>query len=168
MNCIVWNAQGSWSKGLRRACRYMLKHNSIDILALLEPRITGAKDQIVCDSLGFTNSFCVEAVGAKDGVWLLWNDCNTSVQIIDDYAHFIHARVQLARTSYHLIIVYGPPTPQRRVQFWEDIDSTVATITEPCFIGGDFNGGSNGLMPDSGVFSDLIDMGFLGSKFTWH
>ncbi|KAL8161932.1 LOW QUALITY PROTEIN: hypothetical protein V2J09_013421, partial [Rumex salicifolius] len=91
-----------------------------------------------------------------------------------DNVHFIHARIQLARTSYHLIIVYGPPTPQRRVQFWKDIDSTVESIMEPCFIGGDFNGGSGGLMLDSGVFSDLIsrreliDMGFSGYKFTWH
>ncbi|KAL8152678.1 hypothetical protein V2J09_010438 [Rumex salicifolius] len=103
--------------------------------------------------------------------------------IVDDNAHFIHARVQLARNSYHLVIVYGPPTPLRRVQFWKDIDSTIATITEPCFIGGDFNviidlserrGGSGGLMSNSGVFSDLIspreliDMGFSGSNFTWH
>ncbi|KAL8143458.1 LOW QUALITY PROTEIN: hypothetical protein V2J09_016490 [Rumex salicifolius] len=160
----------------------MLKHFKTDVLALLEPQVSGYKAQTVCDGLGFSNNFRVEVVGASGGVWLLWNDCDTSVQIIDDAASFIHAKVDVSSVSYHLIVVYGPPTPVRRVQFWDELDRTIASISEPCFIGGDFNvivslserqGGFGGLMPDSAVFSDLIsrreliDMGFSGSKFTW-
>ncbi|KAL8171581.1 hypothetical protein V2J09_023385 [Rumex salicifolius] len=149
-------------------CRYMLKHFKTDILALLEPQVLGYKAQAVCDGLGFSNNFRVETVGASGGVWLLWNECDTSVQVIDDATFFIHVKCQL---SSHC-----------GVQFWDELNRTIASISEPCFIGGDFNviislserqGGSVGLMPDSAVFSDLInrreliDMRFSSSKFTW-
>ncbi|KAL8142910.1 LOW QUALITY PROTEIN: hypothetical protein V2J09_015942 [Rumex salicifolius] len=139
MNCIVWNAQGAWSRGFRRACRYMLKHFKTYVLALLEPQVSGYKAQTVCDGLGFSNNFRVEVVGTSGGVWLLWNDCDTSVQIIDDFASFIHAKVDVSSVSYHLIVDYGPPTPARRDQFWDELDRTIASISKPCFIGGDFN-----------------------------
>ncbi|KAL8159501.1 hypothetical protein V2J09_001038 [Rumex salicifolius] len=157
-----WNAQGAWSKGFRRACRYILNQFQTDVLALLEPQIVGS----VCDSLGFSNNYCVEAVGASGGVWLLWNESNTILQVTDDTTHFIHAKIDVLRFSYHLIMVYGPPSPARRVQFWEELENTVASINDPLFIGGDFNvivsldercGGTGGLMADS-------DMGFSGSN----
>ncbi|KAL8154135.1 hypothetical protein V2J09_011895 [Rumex salicifolius] len=130
--------------------------------------VAGQKAQSVCDSLGFSNNYRVEAIGASGGVWLLWNAGSTDVRVVDDSADFIHARIRVARLSYSLIV--------------GEIDRTIADIDEPCFTGGDFNvivsldercGGSRGLMTDSYVFSELIsrheliDMGYSGSRFTW-
>ncbi|KAL8141093.1 hypothetical protein V2J09_007114 [Rumex salicifolius] len=128
-----------------------LKEPRVKVSDGLAPQIAGSKAQSVCDSLGFSNNFCAEAIGASGGMWLLWNACNIDLQIIDDTAHFIHAKVNVMRSSYHFIVVYGP-TSARRVRFWEELDNAIAAIDEPCFYRG---------------CMELIDMGFSGSKFTW-
>ncbi|KAL8168152.1 LOW QUALITY PROTEIN: hypothetical protein V2J09_009651 [Rumex salicifolius] len=76
-------------------------------------------------------------------------------------------------------MVYGPPTPSRRRQFWEDLQQTTSNVTTPLFIGGDFNcilkleerrGGCGTLSLDTNTFNDtagIIDMGFTGPPFTW-
>ncbi|KAL8153207.1 hypothetical protein V2J09_010967 [Rumex salicifolius] len=76
-----------------------------------------------------------------------------------------------------------PPTVSRRVAFWADFEEVINGISVPAFFGGDFNcilsledrrRGSGGLSLDSTTFADMvgrldhIDMGFLGSKFTWN
>ncbi|KAL8168157.1 hypothetical protein V2J09_009656 [Rumex salicifolius] len=139
------NPPGAWSKGFQRACHYTLKQFRTEVLAFLKPHIAGLKAQIVCDSLGFSNNFWVEAIGASGG-------------IIDDTTHFIYAKVDVMRSSYHLIVVHGPPTPNRKYSSRKSLIS---------------RGGIGGLMQDSAVFSqlisrrELIDMGLSGSKFTW-
>ncbi|KAL8141078.1 hypothetical protein V2J09_007099 [Rumex salicifolius] len=182
MNCTIWNAQGAGGSGFRRACRYLLNKFKTDVLVLMETRVSGAQAQDVCTSLGFSDNFRVEAVGFSGGIWILWNSTITTVQIVKGYPHFIHSKIDSNGDWFHLIVVYAPPTPTRRRQFWTDLEEVVATIHEPLFVGGDFNcilsieerlGGSGGLSPDSNVFADmvgrqdLIDMGYAGSQFTW-
>ncbi|KAL8166154.1 hypothetical protein V2J09_007653 [Rumex salicifolius] len=182
MNCTIWNAQGAGSSGFQRACRYLLNKFKTDVLVLMETRVSGAQAQDVCTSLGFSDNFRVEAVGFSGGIWILWNSTITTVQIVKGYPHFIHSKIDSNGDWFHLIVVYAPPMPTRRRQFWTDLEEVVATIHEPLFVGGDFNcilsieerlGGSGGLSPDSNIFADivglqdLIDMGYAGSQFTW-
>ncbi|KAL8138150.1 hypothetical protein V2J09_004151 [Rumex salicifolius] len=135
----------------------------------MEPQISGAKAQKVCDSLGFPNIFRVKAVYLSGGIWLLWNSNYTSLQIVEVNANFIHAKICFSEDSFfHPIIVYGPPS--------------VARHFELLIVVGNFNyivslderaSGSGGLMNDSSTFIDvidlcnLIDMGFSGLHFMW-
>ncbi|KAL8150228.1 hypothetical protein V2J09_020036 [Rumex salicifolius] len=182
MRIFVWNTQGAGSKGFARACCYLLNRNNADIVALLEPHVSGKNADDVCKRLGYNQNARVEAVGFSGGIWLLWNEENTCIQVLRLNRNFIHARVKGTDNWFHLIIVYGPPTYMRRQVFWEDLEACISEISEPLFVGGDFNciinldersGGSRGLSMDSDVFANLInrlelvDLGFSGARFTW-
>ncbi|KAL8137253.1 hypothetical protein V2J09_003254 [Rumex salicifolius] len=158
---------GAWSKGFRRACRYLLSKYKTNVLVLLEPQVSVNKAQEVCDSLGFSDNVRIEATGAAGGIWVLWNASSTDLQVVLENHNFIHVKVKCARTEVHFIFVYGPPTPARRSSFWRDVEAVINEISAPLF------GGSGGLSQDSPTFADLvdrldlIDLGFSGSRFTW-
>ncbi|KAL8152115.1 LOW QUALITY PROTEIN: hypothetical protein V2J09_021923 [Rumex salicifolius] len=130
MNCMIWNTQRAWSR------------------ALSEPHILGAKAQEVCDSLGFSDNVCVEAVGASGGIWLLWNAAFTSVQIVLENPYFIYVIVKCAGVDVHLNVIYAPSmrTGALGPMVFFDDSPVFADIIGPL---------------------DLIDMGFLHSKYTW-
>ncbi|KAL8129710.1 hypothetical protein V2J09_018865 [Rumex salicifolius] len=182
MNILIWNVQGAGKSGFRGAMRYLLKHNKIDILAMSEPQISGTQAQKVRDRLNFTHWEKVDAVGRSGGLWLLWNDEVTKLQIMEINKHFIHAKIWIGAGVTNLIVLYAPPTAQRRIVFWSDLEKCIRPITEPLFVGGYFNtivslderqGGPPILSEDSNLFAEwierlnLIDMGSCGSKFTW-
>lgn len=152
------------------------------MLAIFEPHISGDRSSDVCNRMLLTNCTRVEATSFAGGVWLFCNEYHTSLHIENTYDRFIHAKVLLGNNSFHLIVVYAPSNPSDRSVFWQDIDRVFSSITEPLFMGGDFNcilnswessSRSGNLSSNSNLFQDwvnkacLIDIGFPGSSFTW-
>ncbi|XP_048611877.1 uncharacterized protein LOC125586108 [Brassica napus] len=136
----------------------------------------------ICQSLGFDNSFRVDAVGQSGGIWLLWRNHAGALTILESSEQFIHARVEIGSEVIHLIAVYAVPTVSRRSGLWGDLKRVIENIDEPVLVGGDFNtilrldersGGNGRLSPDSLAFGEwinelaLVDMGFRGNTFTW-
>ncbi|KAL8159453.1 hypothetical protein V2J09_000990 [Rumex salicifolius] len=153
MNCLIWNVQGAGSKGFQRRCKYLLKQNRIDIVALMETRV----------SWHMTSDVRVEAVGFSGGLWLLWNNNNFHLSVVIVHDHFIHNRVTIEEDTLLLVVVYAPPTPQSRQNFWLGLETKLRDISEPLFIGGDFNCiltleerqmGTDGRSPDFGKFAN--------------
>lgn len=182
MNCLFWNVFGACKSGFRSAIKYMCNHHKVDILAIFEPRISGARAQAICDRLNFSGCYRVEVEGFEGGVWVLWKSDKVMLQVVNSHKGFVHAKISEGSSSYNFIAVYAPPEASRRREFWNALDSELSTISEPLIIGGDFNcirfiherlGGSGGLHSDSNVFNDiimghgLIDLGYTGADFTW-
>ncbi|KAL8144146.1 LOW QUALITY PROTEIN: hypothetical protein V2J09_017178 [Rumex salicifolius] len=71
MNCLFWNAQRAGSKAFFRAYKYLMNHNKVDVLALMEPRISDSHATNVCKELRFKRFVRVELVGFSGGIWLL-------------------------------------------------------------------------------------------------
>ena len=71
INCILWNCRGENKLNFRRSIRYILKKLNTDFLTLFETHTGGDKAMKICQSLGFDNSFRVDAVGQRGGIWLL-------------------------------------------------------------------------------------------------
>ncbi|KAL8151698.1 hypothetical protein V2J09_021506 [Rumex salicifolius] len=126
---------GASRKGFQRVCRYLIRNNHIDILALMETHVS-------------------------------WQTVN---MVINIHGHYIHSLVQIGEDRLHL-------------NFWDVVALEIKDITEHMFIGGNFNcilsmderqGGSGRVSVDSDRFLDwvneleLIDMGFMGPRFTW-
>lgn len=65
-----------------------------EILAVFEPRISGSKALHVIQSLGYTNSYVVDAEGFSRGIWLLWNDSKVKLHIVANSRHSITALVE--------------------------------------------------------------------------
>ncbi|XP_013607689.1 PREDICTED: uncharacterized protein LOC106314355 [Brassica oleracea var. oleracea] len=117
-----------------------------DFLALFETHAGGDKAMKICQSLGFDNSFRVDAVGQSGGIWLLWRNHAGALTILESSEQFIHARVEIGSEVIHLIAVYAAPTVSRRSGLWGDLKRVIENIDEPLA---------------------LVDMGFRGNTFTW-
>ena len=136
----------------------------------------------ICQSLGFENSFRVDARGQSGGIWILWRDQAGVLTVLESSDQFVHARVVIGVEIIHLIAVYAAPTVSRRSGLWGQLKRVMENIDDPVLVGGDFNtilrldertGGNGRLSSDSLAFGDwinelaLVDMGFRGNTFTW-
>ncbi|WZZ66780.1 hypothetical protein YC2023_078150 [Brassica napus] len=182
MNCLFWNCRGANKPNFRRSIRYILKKFKTDFLALFETHAGGDKAMKICQSLGFENSFRVDAIGQRGGIWVLWRDQVGVITVVESSDQFVHVKVVVGMDIIHLVAVYAAPTASRRSGLWGQLKRVLENIDEPVMLGGDFNtivrldertGGNGRLSPDSLAFGDwinelaLVDMGFKGNQFTW-
>ncbi|KAL8161182.1 hypothetical protein V2J09_012671 [Rumex salicifolius] len=162
--------------------RYLLRKFDTDIVALFETHAAGERAADICRKVGLENSYRVDAQGQSGGVWLLWRKEVGNVTILNSTFQFIHARVESDGEVTHIFAVYAAPSAQRRSMLWTELKDIVNGISDPVFLGGDFNSivrvderseGNGRLSPDSMEFGNwinelsLVDMGFRGNKFTW-
>ena len=117
----------------------------------------------ICQSLGFDNSFRVDAIGQSGGIWLLWRDQAGVITVVESSDQFVHVKVVVGMDTIHLIAVYAAPTVSRRSGLWGQLKRVLENIDEPVMLGGDFNtivrldertGGNDRLSPDSLAFGD--------------
>jgi len=178
----MWNCRGANKPNFRRSVCYLLKKYKTDLLAVFETHAGGARADRICHGLGFENSFRIDAVGQRGGIWVLWRSEIGKVEIKESSEQFVYARIENEFEILNLIVVYAAPTVSRRSGLWEKLREVIRGIDGPVVIGGDFNtivrldertGGNGCLSPDSVAFGDwinelsLIDMGFKGNRFTW-
>ena len=88
-----WNVRGAGKKGFVKIVSDLRKFSHFDVLAILEPRISGNKAANIIDRLGFRNNYIVEASGFSGGIWLLWNGNNLKLQVVASSKHTITAIV---------------------------------------------------------------------------
>ncbi|KAJ8750588.1 hypothetical protein K2173_015755 [Erythroxylum novogranatense] len=161
---------------------YRREHN-MNLVALLETRISGKDADSVVAKLGYPYSHWVEANGFAGGIWLLWDDYIT-VDIIFDHSQFIHARVKQVNASYFFFItfVYGSPQIQGCKKLWENLSLMAELVQGPWMLTGDFNsilftderkGGAIRNPRGCRMFQEFMfetglqDIGFNGLQCTW-
>ncbi|CAN1126970.1 hypothetical protein LINPERHAP2_LOCUS3738 [Linum perenne] len=153
------------------------------VIAILEPRISGSVGKAVRRKLRFNSSFIVEAQGFSEGIWLLWNETDFKIKILGSSHFFIHVQVNWdSGKSCEATFVYASPFIQGRRALWDDLRRISASIAKPWVLMGDFNaivesseksGGANFNQIPAREFHEciqdcnLIDAGFVGPKFTW-
>lgn len=123
------------------------------------------------------------AIGFAGGIWLGWKS-SIHVKVIRNHAQFILTRVWSTSISVPIMIafVYGSPNRKKRQDLWRSLRASTLVGQTSWVSIGDFNailasneklGGSSPSKRFShfGDFvesSDLHDLGFTGSYFTWH
>ncbi|KAL8129566.1 LOW QUALITY PROTEIN: hypothetical protein V2J09_018721 [Rumex salicifolius] len=150
MNCILWNFWGANKPNFRRSIRYLVKKSVVGIIALFETHTSGTRADRICQRMGFTDNFRVEA----GGIWLLWRGESVSLCIVASDQQYIHAEVKLGNDKVNLFTMYACSTPARRRHLWNPLLKLI-------FVGGDFN---SILKLDE---LSLVDLGFKGNRFTW-
>ncbi|XP_061347120.1 uncharacterized protein LOC133292701 [Gastrolobium bilobum] len=162
----------------------MVFQNKIQILALLETRISGSRADKIIRNLGFDSYFIREATRFSGGIWLLWNKCDSDVAILLDEHQFVHSKVNWLASGKEefLTFVYGSPRRVDKRCLWENLRSIGSTIGSDWVVLGDFNafleksekqGGREvcwgSVQEFSSCLSDcnLSDLGFAGPNFTW-
>ena len=63
-----------------------------DIVAILEPKVSGAKADYFIKGNGFEFSHRVEAEGFAGGIWILWNR-DFTMEFVVNHKQYIHFKV---------------------------------------------------------------------------
>lgn len=85
-----------------------MKEFGLDIVCLLEPRISGKEANCIIDKMGFNFSYCVEVVDFSSGIWISWKEL-IRIEIIQNHPQFIliHIFGILPSHSFFVFFVYG-------------------------------------------------------------
>ncbi|KAK2646419.1 hypothetical protein Ddye_021614 [Dipteronia dyeriana] len=151
-----------------------------DVLAVLELRISGDNAVKIFGRLGFSNKFIVEATGFSAGIWLLWNENKVKLQVVASSKHTVIAVVAEGNRYWVLIIVYTDMNAVIRRNLWGYLSAIRSCFKGPWVLMGDFNeitgsdenrGGRIGFSRTGSVDwineNKLVDLGFIGQKYTW-
>lgn len=82
---ICWNHHGARSGQIHRKFKNLMKTYNPVILILLEPKVSGAMNDVVCNKIGMSKGSQSEADGFNGGVWVLWKEVEQKIGI--RYAH---------------------------------------------------------------------------------
>ncbi|KAI9107167.1 hypothetical protein K1719_021776 [Acacia pycnantha] len=83
---VVCNSRGAANKGVTYVIRDLKFRYKLDMIVLLEPRISGRHAEKVTKSWGFRYSVRMEAKGFSGGIWILWDldDLVVDVRIMNE------------------------------------------------------------------------------------
>ncbi|KAK9939901.1 hypothetical protein M0R45_016581 [Rubus argutus] len=178
---IFWNARGAGGEKFRYSIVDLIKLHPVDILAICEPKVQFVKASKTLLSLGFNEYEIFEANGFSGGIWLLWNSNKLHVDVIDNMFQAITIKVSLhGGPSWILSTLYASPTSTVRSMLWNYLDNLMLAHPVPWLFIGDFNELYSGADKNFGTMAGrigglkrwvdrnaLIDLGFIGSCYTW-
>ncbi|KAL5831677.1 hypothetical protein ACOSQ4_017031 [Xanthoceras sorbifolium] len=172
--------EGAGKKSFPKTVLDLKNIHNFDMIAILEPRISGIRASRVIKRLGFSDSFILEANGFSGGIWILWNNNRINMQVLASSKQSVTLLVDDVNKWWVLTIVYASPIASTRKNLWRYLNDIRNCFVGPWVIMGDFNEITNSTENRGGRsnfsktgFSewidnnDLVDMGFLGPKFTW-
>ncbi|KAI9120692.1 hypothetical protein K1719_007725 [Acacia pycnantha] len=110
---IVWNSRGAASKGVGAVIRDMKCRYKLDVLVILEPRVSGIPASKIIKGWGFKYSVRREAVGFVGGIWIVWNNDDLVVDIKMSDEQLLHCNLSLEWEEMLFTTVYANPNEQR-------------------------------------------------------
>ncbi|KAI9126504.1 hypothetical protein K1719_002100 [Acacia pycnantha] len=101
------------SKAFATVLRDMRFRYKLDMVVILEPRVSGLQASKVIRSWGFKHSMRREAEGFSGGIWILWelDNLKLDVKLMDE--QFIHCFWSLGGRSMFFTAVYANPNESR-------------------------------------------------------
>uniref|UniRef100_A0A803NEW3 Uncharacterized protein n=1 Tax=Chenopodium quinoa TaxID=63459 RepID=A0A803NEW3_CHEQI len=92
LKIMIWNVQGIGNK--LAVLRELIRINDPSILALVETHISGEQAQKICDRIGFSGQFRVEAQGFSGGIWLFLRQELIEVTVLDNQSQHITVEIK--------------------------------------------------------------------------
>ena len=135
----------------------------------------------VKSSLKFDHFVVVKAKGKASGLCMLWKE-GISASQVEFEENLITVKISNAVCEWLFVGFYGPPYYLKKKKAWESLIGLLESFQGPWVYMGDFNytlnkdekkGGKRGSISETNHLKDLmfefraIDLGYLGSKFTW-
>ncbi|XP_057746094.1 uncharacterized protein LOC130965343 [Arachis stenosperma] len=174
---------GAASNAFRRTFKEIIRQHKPDISILLETKCSGENANNVIRQIGFNNYIWEEAQGFAGGIWICWNRVDLNISIVEFHAQFIHTKIQEdGKKEWFFTAVYTNPHYQMRRLIWSKLLDIANTMRGEWLIAGDFNEIKDSSEKKGGAAIDLnaynrfanwinesglIDLGFIGSRFTW-
>ncbi|KAI9084290.1 hypothetical protein K1719_033797 [Acacia pycnantha] len=136
---LVWNSRGAASKGFAAVLKELRCRYKVDLVVIVEPRVSGNPATRIIKNWGFKHSIRVEAEGFSGGIWLLWSLEELRVEVLVRNDQFIHCRLSLEGRETLFTAVYASPSEQRRLVTWDLLQELASEVVEPWLLTGDFN-----------------------------
>ncbi|OMO51807.1 reverse transcriptase [Corchorus capsularis] len=176
--------RGAGNKKFRRHVIDMINIYKSSIMAVVEPRVSGATARRVLRELRMPKFHIADPEGFAGGIWLCWEESILSLEVVFSSSQMVHAFVQKPGMSKFLLtIVYASPILEIRRRLWSSMVDFSESVDVPWVVMGDFNDVANsseklcGQAPSIGrclsfngmiLSCGLIDLGFNGPSFTWY
>ncbi|GMJ01488.1 hypothetical protein HRI_003818000 [Hibiscus trionum] len=137
---IFWNAQRVLGSDFLRYFKLMVKVQQPNIVAVVEPHISGIKVDNFIRFSGFDSSYRVEATCFSGGIWVLWKS-TVRFDALAVSSQFVHRWVSdlLERKSFAITFVYASPNGSKRTSLWDQLRDLTPGYGMAWTIGGDFN-----------------------------
>lgn len=180
---LVWNCRRAASTDLFRNCKQYIDVHHPEIFALIETRCNPARLKKTFRLLGYDGFTYSENRGFAGGIGVGWKiDAVSLLELKNDF-QFIHFNVMMQDSgSWFLSFVYASPVDELQTDMWSQFITMAASMQDRWLVVGDFNdivgshekkGGGPLNTRKSQLFQtrihpcNFIDLGSVGTKFTW-
>ncbi|KAI9112328.1 hypothetical protein K1719_016851 [Acacia pycnantha] len=131
---IVWNSRGAAKKGFAAVLKDIKFRYKVDLVVILEPRISGPQASKIIKGWGFRNWVRMEANGFSGGLWIMWEREDLKVEVLEANEQFIHCNLWVGVERVLFSAIYASPNDQKRRELWETLQGLAADIVEPWFL----------------------------------
>lgn len=132
LSILFWNVCGIGNVETESHLCFLIFYNEVNLVALVEPKISGPNADRVCRRLGFDGCFRQEEVGMSGGIWVLWQSTIFSLCILQSTPNFVHINVKEKNgKEWVLTVVYRNPNESYCRGFWDDVATSTQSITGP-------------------------------------
>lgn len=180
---LIWNCRGAASPDLFRNCKQFVDVHCPEVFAIIETRCNPLRTQNTFRRLGYDGFSFSENRGYAGGIAVGWKtDLVLMVEDRNDF-QFLHFNVVMHdHRSWFFSIVYASPVEEMRAELWGTLATMANTMQGNWMLAGDFNdicdsnekkGGAPLNVRKCQLFQNriqqcgLMDLGSIGSKFTW-
>ncbi|KAI9075646.1 hypothetical protein K1719_042396 [Acacia pycnantha] len=115
---LVWNSRGAASKGFAAVVKDMQSRHKLDVVVILEPRVSGIQASRIIKNWGFRHSVRVEADGFSGGIRIVWRRDDLNMAVITKDEQFIHCKIGLDGEEMLFSAVYASPCEEKRRRLW--------------------------------------------------
>ncbi|KAL7083946.1 hypothetical protein ACP275_14G193900 [Erythranthe tilingii] len=179
MSCLIWNAHGVSSQSKVNHIKTLVFQQRVNLLVILEPKLPTARLHNFAWKLGFPSYLHGE--DKNQYIWILWKT-EIDVQCLNIFEQAITVSITtLSKPPFTASFVYASCSQRSRKDLWAHLSAMNEVISDPWFMGGDFNatldvsekkGGLNDVtrlhdFQNFVIQSGLLDAGFIGNPFTW-
>ncbi|XP_071922921.1 uncharacterized protein [Coffea arabica] len=95
MKILMWNVRGAGSSAFRSHLMQQLDIHKPSIVIITETKVSGDVATNMCKSLPYTRFSIMDAIGFKGGIWILWDDHEVHLDILQKTEQEIHALVKV-------------------------------------------------------------------------
>lgn len=127
-------------KGFVASMKNLCKEFEPDVVALLEPRVSGNKARRIVKNLGFGHYEMVDARGFAGGIWLMWKDEGLDFKIIEKHEQYVHVCFSPGtEEEWFFMVMYACPREAGRIVLWENMKRIAGQMNRKWLVAGDFN-----------------------------
>ncbi|KAL4304528.1 hypothetical protein GQ457_10G007360 [Hibiscus cannabinus] len=131
---------GASDPGFRRSFKLLIRKQQPDMVAIMEPRISGAEADRFVRFMQFDFLYRVEAVGFSGGIWILWKN-TVRFDVLAVSKQFVHGVCHFDQDASRCLVsfVYASPNSSKRSSLWPQLLALNPGPNVPWLVGGDLN-----------------------------